>query len=116
MRRQPIVHSTVASVAKKLKKFDLYPAYEVYVMPARKLIKTFASDEEVEYDFTEEGYIAKTRDRDEEFPQILIASDKHDGNVDEMVISVLHELEHVRGERSEAKAEDKAQERFYKGV
>lgn len=114
MKRQPVVHTRLAGVKRKLKKFDLYPAAEIYVMPVKQLVRTFINDEEVEYDFLEEDYIAKTRDRDEEFPQILIASDLHEGDEDEMVISVLHELEHIRGELNEKKAEANARKMFRK--
>ena len=41
-----------------------------------KLIRRFSTDEEVAYDFTEENYLAKTRERDTDYPQVLVAPDR----------------------------------------
>jgi len=90
---------------------DLYPVEEVFIMDVVDLINMFPGDEEVEYDFIEEGYVAKMRNRDEENPQILVASDLCT-NEDEVGISIFHELAHHRGIQSEGKAENWARKQW----
>ncbi|MCJ7609201.1 hypothetical protein MUP00_05980 [Candidatus Bathyarchaeota archaeon] len=63
---------------------------EIIVEDSPRLIKRFSGDEEVAYDFEEAGYLAKTRDRDTDYPQILVAPDRMGDNAseDQVVISV----------------------------
>ena len=86
-----------------------------------KLIRRFSPDEEVAYDFTEENYLAKTRERDTDYPQVLVAPDRiwrasPDAMdiSDQVVMSVLHEEAHLRGIQSEKRAEDWAYQKYRK--
>lgn len=74
-------------------------------MDTGPLIRRFGNDEEVRYDFEEAGYIAKTKDRETPYPMVLIAADKHP-TVDQVIMSALHEVAHLRGMHAERKAED----------
>ena len=101
-----------SKVVKWLGDFSFTSGGGIFIEDSAKLIDQFAGDEEVAFDFEEEGYIAKTREMDSPaIAQILVAPDliwKHD-NIDvedQVVISALHEEAHVRGIKSEKKAED----------
>ena len=98
-------------IRKWLCDFPFKKAKAIFIEDSEKLIKRFESDEEVEHDFREEGYLAKTRDRDTDAPQILVApdliADIEDFDVeDQIIISALHEEGHLLGFKSEKKAEE----------
>lgn len=99
-------------IIKWLSDFPISKNRLIFVEDSAKLIKRFDGDEEVEYDFTEGGFIAKTRDRESPCPQILVAPDiiwqKLPSEIDisdQIVLSTLHEEAHVEGIQNERKAE-----------
>lgn len=93
-------------------RLDLKPATGIYVLDTSRMIEEFEGDEEVEYDFTEGHYLAKTKDRDTDNPLILVAADKHPSE-DQVILSILHELGHlVLRSRSERKVEDWAYRKY----
>jgi len=109
-------HVDCKRIKRLLAKADLSPVGQIFIMDVKDLIKQFPGDEEVEYDFTEEKYLAKMRNRYEENPQILVAADsiaKYPVDVDnEIGISIFHELAHHRGIQNEKKAESWARQRW----
>lgn len=111
-------HIDCEKIKKLLQKVDLSPVEEVFIMDVEDLIKQFPNDEEVEYDFIEECYVAKMRNRYEENPQILVAADtiaKESFNTNsEVGISIFHELAHHRGIQDEKKAETWARKQWAK--
>ena len=94
-------------IIKFLKTYDISPTNMLHIAPSKKLIKYYEGDEEVEYDFTqhydeefddyEEGYpyLAKRRNYDTDTPDILVASDFHNFNTDQVILSILHEHGHT---------------------
>lgn len=111
-------HIDCKKIKKLLQKVDLSPVDEIFIMDVKNLVKQFPGDEEVEYDFIEEGYLAKMRNRYEENPQILVAADtitKESFDADsEIGISIFHELAHHRGVQEEKKAETWARKQWSK--
>lgn len=105
-------------IKKWLTDFTITNAKYIFVEDSDKLITRFNGDEEVEYDFREAGYLAKTRERDSDYPQILVAPDliwNKSSEVsieDQIIISVLHEENHLCGIKSERKAEMLAYQRY----
>jgi len=97
-----------AHLKKRLQKLDLSIARGgIYIMDTKDIIKEFEGDEEVEYDFTEEGYLAKMRERDSDYPMVLVAADKHHGDEDQIIISIMHEIGHLKFDTNdEEKVED----------
>lgn len=104
-----------AHLKKRLQKLDLSIAKGgIYIMDTKDIIKEFEGDEEVEYDFTEEGYIAKMRDRYTDEPMILVVADKHP-NEDQIILSVMHEIGHLKLDTNdEEKVEDWAYKQLLK--
>ncbi len=97
-----------------------YSCNEIFIEDSNLLINRF-EDEEVAYDFMEEGYIGKTREIEyPPFCQILVEPDLIRENIgdldeyvdDQVIISVLHEEAHVRGIDDEREAENWAYKRY----
>ncbi len=101
-------------VTKWLHNLDLHPTTSIFIMDTPNLIREFTGDEEVEYDFTEEGYLAKMKDRETRHPMLLVAADKHPDE-DQVVLSVLHEVGHLKLKtNNEKKVEEWAYKQYRK--
>lgn len=111
---EPPIDSEVLST---LSPFDLSPAKYVLIALQRKIIELYPGDENVRERFVAEGCLAMNRNSQGD-GEVLVAFDKHAKAgamaIDEAVISVLHEVEHIRGVRSEKAAEKNAREAFAK--
>lgn len=119
-RRKPdvICNSDYVDCEKVIRWLDdfSFSCAEIFIEDSEKLIERF--DEEVEYDFMEEGYLAKTRNIDTpEIAQILVAPDlihqKDSLDVeDQVIISALHENAHIIGIDDEEDAEQFAYKEY----
>ena len=93
----------------------------IYVAPLKTILKEYQNDEMVEYRLVEEGNIAMNRNADYEGGREVIVASTHpsykkygvsgENLIDELKLSIRHEVAHLSGIEDEEEAEEWARDK-----